>query len=49
LIVLCSGDAFFDEPFVITPPLLVLIVVGRNRGFVARGAWHRIPAFCFRR
>lgn len=44
-IMLCFGDAFFDEPFIIAAPLLVLVVIPANQHFMAREARHRIPAF----
>jgi hypothetical protein len=44
-IVLRFSDAFFDELLIHTPTLLILVVIGRNRDSVTRGAWHWIPAF----
>jgi hypothetical protein len=35
LIVLRAGHAFFDEPFIIAPPLVILVVAGRHRRFMS--------------
>jgi hypothetical protein len=49
VIELRSSNAFFNEPFIIAPPLVILIVAGRHWHFMSSQAWHRVPAFGFGR
>ena len=49
LIVLCFGDALFNEPFTIASPFVILILAGSHWHFVTCRAMHRIPAFGFGR
>src|SRR4249919_3709302 len=49
LIVLCFGDALFNEPFTIASPFVILILAGSHWHFVTRRAMNRIPAFGFGR
>ena len=49
LIVLCFGDALFNEPFTIASPFVILILTGSHWHFVTCRAMHRIPAFGFGR
>ena len=35
VIVFRFGDAFFDEPFIIAPPLVIFVVAGRDWYFIS--------------
>jgi len=48
LIMLRSGDAFFDEPLTIASAFFILIFAGSRRYSASRRAGHRIPTFGFR-
>ena len=47
VIVLRFGGAFFDETFIIAPPLVILIVTGSLWRFMSGRARHRVPALGF--
>ena len=49
LVMLRVGHAFFDQPLIVAPSLLVLIGTGGRRRFVSGRARHRVPAFGFGR
>ena len=45
LVMLRSGNASFDEPFIVASPFVILIVARSHWHFVSGRAMHRIPAF----